>query len=114
MPRGTALTVLAFISLLLASGCGSQQMTDKSVDSVSDLRSRITDLDVPCDSEKSFRTSGIKEAISCGGNVWLTVYENDEQKNARISEYKSKKNRYLEGSNWTVIGPQEQLEKLTS
>lgn len=42
------------------------------------------------------------------------MYQDEAQKDARTTEYDAKNNHYVEGSNWTVVGPQDQLDKLSS
>ncbi|WP_431695621.1 hypothetical protein [Kocuria rhizophila] len=114
MQLKTPLTLSALLPLVLLTGCSSQTLTEKSMESVGALRAEVMQAGISCNTEKTFKTPDVKEALSCGDNVWLTVYQDESQKDARTTEYDAKKNHYVEGPNWTVVGPQEQLDKLSS
>lgn len=113
--RRAATTTLTALSLLALTACGgsSTSITDTSYDNVKDLKAAVTDAGLPCQSDSVFKGEGVKEAIKCGDKVWLGVYQDDKQKNARVDEYRKKENSFVAGPNWTVVAPQKELDKLS-
>ncbi|KAA9393115.1 hypothetical protein FCK90_13775 [Kocuria coralli] len=102
------------VGLLALSACGSEPLTERSFDSVADLRSAVTDQDLTCDSEDVVHGDGYKESMSCGDNVWLILFEDEQQKNARVDQYEESNSSYVDGPNWVVVAPQAELDRITN
>lgn len=113
MKRTTPITVVVLISAAALVGCGGDKpLTEQSFDSAADLRTAVAEAGVPCDNEEVNQGEGYKESINCGDNVWLTVFDNQEDKQARTERYDEQKSKYVSGENWVVVAPQESLDKI--
>ncbi|GGG64074.1 hypothetical protein GCM10011374_29520 [Kocuria dechangensis] len=114
--RRPSFLLAAPATVLLLSACGGsngESLTLQSFDSVVDLKSAVTETGVTCDSDQISRGEGYKESLKCGDNVWLTVFDGPEDKQARIETYEKQQSTYVQGENWVVVAPQTTLDKVT-
>lgn len=114
MPHKSFAAAAALAGLITLSACGSEPITDRSFDSVGDLREAATDAGLECGGDEIVQGEGYKESMSCGDNVWLIVFDDDQQKSRRVSQYDDNGSNFLQGANWVVVAPQNALDQIES
>lgn len=106
----TGIAIIGFFALV---ACGNQTLSERSFDSVTELKSAATEAGVQCGSDDVFESEGAKESIKCGDGVWLSVFDTEDQKVERTNSYENRGTTYTQGPNWVIVGPEKAIQEVS-